>query len=225
MLKSKTLTSNIQARVLLLDDEVNLLFALSNYLESRGFLVMTATSSQEAIKLLQHNIPDLFIIDVMMPHQNGYEFILEVKKTALFSSTPFIFLTAKGMKKDRIKGYEMGCRAYITKPFDPEELLIIINNIFFETKDITNIKKISGEIRKIRLTLENKNMNYIKLTPKEKQILLEILKGKSNETIGKYMKTSTRNIEKHITRILSKTKNKNRIGLIKFAYKFYGTLT
>nr|BDA97817.1 TctD-like protein [Rhodomonas sp. NIES-698] len=225
MLKSKTLNSNIQTRVLLLDDEVNLLFALSNYLESRGFLVMTATSSQEAIELLQNNIPDLFIIDVMMPHQNGYDFILEVKKSALFSSTPFIFLTAKGMKKDRIKGYKMGCRAYITKPFDPDELLIIINNIFFETKDITNIKKISGEIRKIRLTLENKNMNYIKFTPKEKQILLEILKGKSNETIGKCMKTSTRNIEKHVTRILSKTENKNRIGLIKFAYKFYNALT
>jgi DNA-binding NarL/FixJ family response regulator len=224
MRQLESLMTNVTKTVLLIDDEEQLLEALSKYLESKKIRVLMAQSTEEALRILQSNIPDLLIIDVMMPYQTGYDFIIDIKKDKRFTAIPFIFLSAKGMTKDRIKGYRLGCRSYITKPFDPEEVLTVINNIIIETKDIYNIKRISREIKKIRLTLENKNNTYIKFTPREKIILFEITEGETNERISKKMKTGIRNVEKYISRLFNKTNTKNRTDLVRFAYKFYQSL-
>lgn len=221
MLKSQSFRTNVNVTVLLVDDEIKLLEALGKYLESQNICVATATSTKEALAILQDKVPDIFIVDVIMPDQTGYDFIQQLKENKRFAMTPFIFLTAKGMIKDRIKGYRLGCRAYITKPFDPEELISVINNIISETKDISTIRHIRDEIRKIRLLLENKNTSYVQLTRKEELVLLEIIEGKSNKDIGETMKISTRNVEKYVSKLLSKTNTKNRTDLVKFAFKFY----
>lgn len=221
MQQLESLRTNSKKTVLLIDDEKNLLKALVKYLESQKIRVLIAQSTQQALKILQRNIPDLLIIDVMMPSQTGYDFIIDIKKDTRFASIPFIFLSAKGMTKDRIQGYRLGCRSYITKPFDPEELLTVINNIIIETKDIDNIKLISNQIKKIRITLENKNNTYITFTPREKIILFEIIEGETNENISKKIKIGMRNVEKYISRLLNKTNTKNRTDLVRFAYKFY----
>ena len=224
MLEYQSLRTNANVTVLLVDDEIKLLEALSKYLESRNISVLIASSTAEAIILLKNKIPDIFIIDVIMPDQTGYDFVKKLKENNRFATTPFIFLTAQGMIKDRIKGYRLGCRAYITKPFDPEELISVINNIILETKDISNISNIRNEIKRIRVLLENKNTNYLKLTPREEIILLEIIEGKSNKDIAQKTKTTIRNIEKYVTRLLSKTNTKNRTALVKFAFRFYKSL-
>lgn len=221
MLKSQSFRTNVNVTVLLVDDEIKLLEALGKYLESQNICVAMATSTKEALAILQDKVPDIFIVDVIMPDQTGYDFIQQLKENKRFAMTPFIFLTAKGMIKDRIKGYRLGCRAYITKPFDPEELISVINNIISETKDISTIRHIRDEIRKIRLLLENKNTSYVQLTRKEELVLLEIIEGKSNKDIGETMKISTRNVEKYVSKLLSKTNTKNRTDLVKFAFKFY----
>lgn len=224
MPQSPSSRTNTKIKVLLIDDEVKLLEALAKYLESRGVSVLTAKSTHEAFNILMNNTPDLLIVDIMMPSQTGYDFVSEMRLNKRFALIPFIFLTAKGMTKDRIQGYRLGCRAYITKPFDPEELITVINNIIIEKKDTNNIKKISSEIKRIRFLLENKNHNYILFTPREKRILLEITEGNSNKIIGKKMKIGIRNVEKYVTRLLSKTKSRNRTDLVKFAYKFYNSI-
>nr|BDA98340.1 TctD-like protein [Rhodomonas sp. NIES-1006] len=207
--------------VLLIDDEVKLLEALGKYLESKGIKVFTAQSTIEAFKILQFTIPDILIVDVMMPSQTGYDFILQLKKNERFGMIPFIFLTAKGMAKDRIQGYRLGCRAYISKPFDPEELISVIKNIIVETGDINNVRYLRSEIKKIRLLLENKSSNSIDLTPGEKLVLLGIIEGCTNQEISNKTKISIRNVEKYVTRLLSKTRSKRRTDLIKSSYKFY----
>ena len=221
MLESASSKTKIQITVLLIDDEAKLLEALSKYLESKGIIVFTAESTKKALEILEKKVPDLLIVDVIMPDQTGYDFIYRLKTNKRFTTIPFIFLTAKGMAKDRIEGYSLGCRAYITKPFDPEELITVINNIIIETKDISNIKHISAEIKRLRLILENKNKNYIHFTPREKIILLEIIEGKSNQEIGKKIQIGTRNVEKYVTRLLNKTNTKNRAELVKSSYRFH----
>nr|BDA99079.1 TctD-like protein [Rhodomonas sp. NIES-2332] len=224
MLHSQFLNTTSNISVLLVDDEIKLLEALSKYLECQGIFVLTAESPQIALEILKTHIPDILIVDLIMPFETGYEFITKLKENQRFLGIPFIFLTAKGMVKDRIEGYRLGCRAYISKPFDPEELIIVIKNIIIETKDINNIRQIRNEIKRIRFLLENKNQNYVQFTPREKIILLEILEGKNNQEIGEKMEVSTRNVEKYVTRLLNKTNTKNRTELLKHSYKFYKNL-
>ena len=221
MSQSISFRKDITITVLLIDDEIKFLQALAKYLESRGIIVFIAQTTNHALDVLNNVVPDILVIDVMMPNQTGYDFVANLQNHKKSTFIPFIFLTAKGMTKDRIQGYRLGCRAYITKPFDPEELITIINSIVTETKDVNNIKKVSNEIRRIRLILESKNENYVQFTPREKEILFEIIQGNSNGTIGEKMKVSTRNVEKYVARLLNKTNTKNRIELVRFAYKFY----
>lgn len=224
MLKPRHLKKNVNVTVLLVDDEIKFTIALAGYLRLKGIKVLTAKSSEMALQILEKNTPDLLIIDVLMPTKTGYDLIKEIQNQNSLFSIPFIFLTAKGMTKDRIKGYHLGCRTYITKPFDPEELIAVIFNIFAETQDIQNVKKISNEIRKVRKLIENKDSAYVKFTSREKKILLEVLEGTSNQTIGEKMKISIRSVERHITRLFSKTGTTNRLDLIRYAYKFHKDL-
>lgn len=75
------------------------------------------------------NLPDCLIIDIVMPNNESYNFIKKIKKNKNFQHIPFILLTAKGLTEDRILGYKLGCSAFISKPFDPEELEYIIRSI------------------------------------------------------------------------------------------------
>ena len=74
-----------------------------------------------------------------MSDMSGYDLVRSLRNDPTISHIPFIFLTAKGMTEDRITGYKMGCKAYLGKPFDPEELVAIIDNILSDRKNITNI--------------------------------------------------------------------------------------
>lgn len=219
-----SLRVKIKVTVLLIDDETKLLESLTRYLESKGILVFAAKSIDIAISIMNTITPDIFIVDVMMPSQSGYDFIYNIKRIKRFSTIPFIFLTAKGMTKDRIKGYNLGCRAYITKPFDPEELISVIWSIVNEIKNIDSIKEIKTEINRIRFCLEKKCSIYISFTAREKLILLEVLAGNSNSNIAKKMQISIRNVEKYVTRLLNKTDTRNRNELIKSSYKFFSYL-
>ena len=224
MSKKSSIKTNFRITIMLVDDEEKLLEALRKYLESQGFNVITAESTDIALDILETSIPDILIVDVMMPKKSGYDFISELNNIKSFQTIPFIFLTAKGMTQDRIKGYKMGCQGYITKPFDPEELISVVDNIILQNKNFNNIQKIRNEIKRIRLILENKNNNYIQFTPREKSVLLEIIKGESNKNIANKIQISVRNVERYVTRLLYKTKSQNRTDLVRFSYKFYKSL-
>ena len=215
---------NTNVTVMLIDDEKKLLESLCKYLESKKFKVLTAQSSEIALSILEKIIPDILIVDIMMPEKTGYDFIISIKNNRRLKAIPFIFLTAKGMTQDRIKGYKLGCRAYITKPFDPEELISVINNNLSQNKNINNIRTITTEIKRIRLIIENKNMIHISFTSRERSILVHIINGKTNKDISKNIKIGVRNVEKYVTRLLDKTHSRNRTDLVKFAYKFYKEL-
>src|ERR1041385_1668878 len=117
-------------RLLLVDDEPNLLRAVAVCLRSEGYDVITARSGRDALSILAETIPDLIISDIRMPGMHGYTLAHRIRSSPRTSLVPIVFLTAKDQRTDRIEGYRAGVDAYITKPFEPDELLAIIGSIF-----------------------------------------------------------------------------------------------
>src|SRR5262249_1039117 len=110
--------------VLLVDDDARNIFALSSVLERRGMHVLTATTGNEAIELIDGN-PDIAIVlmDIMMPEMDGYRTMTEIGRNDRFRRLPIIALTAKAMKGDREKCLDAGASDYLAKPVNTEQLL------------------------------------------------------------------------------------------------------
>jgi len=114
-------------KILLAEDDRDFGNILSQYITMNGFEVILATDGQKAWELYNESHPDLCVLDVMMPEMDG--FTLGEKIKTLSTKMPIIFLTAKTMKEDIVRGLKLGADDYITKPFDPEALILRINNI------------------------------------------------------------------------------------------------
>ena len=176
------------SKIMVVDDEKKLLLAVEKYLTAKQFKIIVCNSAKEALNKLKGEQIDLLIVDILMSDMNGYELISYVKKNPRISCIPFIFLTAKGMTKDRIKGFKIGCKAYLGKPFDPEELVAIIDNILLDEKSVNEINHIKNEVNKIRKKIHNSTQvnRNIRLTKRETDVLIAVSKGLSNKEISEY---------------------------------------
>src|SRR4028118_1252374 len=110
-------------RLLLIDDDPNLILLVKDYLEFRGYEVVTAENGREALEVLNQEIPDMIICDVMMPEMDGYALVENVRQDPRTSWIPVLFLSAKGQSQDRVKGLNTGADVCMVKPFEPEELV------------------------------------------------------------------------------------------------------
>lgn len=117
----------MKKHILLAEDDFDYASILKQYLEFSGFDVTWAKDGKEALKLFPATQPDICVFDVMMPQMDG--FTLAEKVVDTYPETPFVFLTAKSMKEDKIKGLRLGADDYIVKPFEVEELILRITNI------------------------------------------------------------------------------------------------
>ena len=97
--------------------------AIESILEMKGYAVSTAAHGIEALKIMENGAPDLIIADILMPEMDGYTLYQEVQRRPEWRSIPFIFLTSMAEREDIQKGRDLGVDSYITKPFDPEDLL------------------------------------------------------------------------------------------------------
>jgi two-component system, OmpR family, alkaline phosphatase synthesis response regulator PhoP len=112
--------------ILIADDEIHIRALLEQTLEDledQGVDLLIATNGQEALDMIKEAQPDLVFLDVMMPKMDGYQVCHEVKHTLKLTRTRIVLLTAKGQEADQKKGYEAGADIYMTKPFDPDEVL------------------------------------------------------------------------------------------------------
>jgi DNA-binding response OmpR family regulator len=112
--------------ILLVEDEPDLIEVVSHILEIEGYQVVRATGADSALSALQETRPDLIVSDVMMPGLSGFDFFQQVRARPEWSTIPFMFLTARGDRVDRRFGMGLGADDYLTKPFDPEDLLIAV---------------------------------------------------------------------------------------------------
>nr|MBP9082945.1 response regulator [Bacteroidia bacterium] len=118
-------------KILLAEDDLNLGALLKDFLETEGFDVSLCKDGEIALKSAQQTSFDLLLLDVMMPKLDGFSLAAEFRVKD--KTTPIIFLTAKSLKEDKIKGYNLGADDYITKPFDEEELLCKIKAVLKRT--------------------------------------------------------------------------------------------
>ena len=199
---------NNKTHILVVDDDDRIRNLLKEYLNDNNYIVSTSEDSTNAkVKLEQFRF-DLIVLDVMMPGQNGYDFTKEIKKNI---NIPVILLTAKGEVENRIKGLELGADDYISKPFEPKELLLRIKNIIKKNNKIDlNTKHYVGnaqiDLNKMVITLKEKNK---KINSSEKKVLIEMLanpgKTYSREESGKISAINQeRSIDVMITRLRQK---------------------
>ena len=113
----------MSAKLLLVDDEPNILLSLDFLMRKNGFQVLLARNGTEAMQLLHEQTPDLVILDIMMPDVDGYQICQFIKGDTKLKSTKVIFLSAKSKESDIAKGLELGADAYMTKPFANKALL------------------------------------------------------------------------------------------------------
>ncbi len=110
-------------KILLVDDSKTELHFLSDLLTKRGFSVRTAEDGEDAMRRLGEDKPDLILMDVVMPGQNGFQLTRAITRDPRFADVPVIMCTSKNQETDRVWGMRQGARDYIVKPVDPDELM------------------------------------------------------------------------------------------------------
>ena len=199
---------NNKNHILVVDDDDRIRNLLKDYLSENNYIVSTAENADQAKIKIKYFKFDIIILDVMMPGQSGYELTKEIKKQI---KIPIILLTARGEVENRIKGLELGADDYISKPFEPKELLLRIKNIInknikIDLKSKHFVGTAEVDLNKMTINLNNKSK---KINNSEKKVLIEMLanpgKSYSREEIGKISGIiQERSIDVMITRLRQK---------------------
>lgn len=132
----------IKTKILLIEDEVNILDIVKDVLKEEGFQVKTASSGKKGVEIASAWLPDLIICDIMMPGMDGYEVFEKLKEQPTTSGIPIIYLTAKADYQDFRKGMNLGAADYIFKPFDIRSL---VKAVKVRLDKISAIRSISGD--------------------------------------------------------------------------------
>lgn len=171
--------------VLLVEDDVNFGTVLRDYLQLNGYKVLLARNGLEGFEKFKKNEFDICILDVMMPYKDGFTLAKEIRSND--KSIPIVFLTAKSMKEDVLKGYKIGADDYLTKPFDAEILLKKLEVLIQRTEKSVQKSKpksrivIGDFIFNPRLrTLTYKKDTPTNLSPKENQLLLMLVETQND---------------------------------------------
>ncbi|WRH66902.1 MAG: response regulator transcription factor [Planktothrix sp. GU0601_MAG3] len=213
--------------ILVVDDDLGTRLSISDYLDISGYSVIAAENGREALRLVEQYQPHLIVTDIGMPEMDGYELIKQVRARPVFRLLPVIFLTAHTSTKERIRGYQLGCDNYLPKPFELEELGVVIRALLERSQLIESEWRVrlsdpvtdapDGNLdpvaTKLQPTLE------IGLTQREHQVLELLAEGLSNIAIGDHLHLSPRTVEKYVSSLLRKTDSNNRTELIRFALK------
>jgi DNA-binding response OmpR family regulator len=162
-----------KATILAVDDEPHVVKLVKANLESSGYKVLTANDGEEAIEVIQREIPDLVILDLMLPKLDGYAVCRRVRE---FSTVPIIMLSARSAQVDLVHGFEVGADDYLTKPFSVTELLMRVQAVLRRSRWPEEILTRQGfktgpieiDFAQHRVTVEG---NEVKLTPTEYRLL------------------------------------------------------
>ena len=196
-------------RLLIVDDEPNLLRAVEACLRAEGFEVVTARSGRDALVSIAQTVPDLVVSDIRMPGMNGFELAQHLRASSRTMLVPVVFLTAKDETADRIEGFRSGVDAYLTKPFEPDELVAVIESILERVvRTHSQIARLLGAEKDQSLDFHDED-----LTEAENRIASAVARGLSNKEIGAELKISVRTVENHISHILDKKRFNNRVEI------------
>ncbi|WP_319271959.1 response regulator transcription factor [uncultured Draconibacterium sp.] len=229
--------SENQFKVLLVDDELDILEFLSYNLEKEGYQVFTARNGAEAIKVAEKQVPHLIILDVMMPEMDGIAACEELRKIPALSSTVIAFLTARGEDYSQIAGFEAGADDYITKPVRPKVLVSRVKALLKRTGEATQpVEVVDTNTVTIGNLLIDKERYLIRIgdnemiLPRKEFELLSLLVSKPGKVFtreeiyysvwGENVVVGDRTIDVHIRKLREKIGNDHIKTLKGIGYKF-----
>jgi DNA-binding response OmpR family regulator len=154
--------------ILIVDDDRDVAQTIGITLKRRDFRVQAAYSGMEALRMLKRFHPDLIILDISMPGIDGFEVCRRLRKNEETASLPIIFLTARGLDEDRIEGFRVGADDYLSKPFNPEELVLRVKAVLRRCQSVP-VQDAPSTLRVGKLELDNQTFT---LTTPEKDVLL-----------------------------------------------------
>ena len=164
-------------KILVVDDEKRLVSLVSEYLLQSGYRVISAYDGREALEIARQEVPDLIILDLMMPEMNGYEFMQAHRRE---SDTPIILLTARVEDDEKVIGLELGADDYITKPFRPRELVARVRSVL-RRSGVSEPAIATLEVADVILDQHSRSVtisgNDINLTPSEFDILAALMRS------------------------------------------------
>ncbi len=217
------------ANILIVEDEKNMQHIICEYMHRGGHTCFTADDGVDALMLLKNNPMDLMVLDIMMPHLDGFSVC---KMAREMSNLPIIMLTAKSVEEDKLKGYEYGADDYMTKPFSPKILLAKANALLRRTSaapvDTISAGKIAISPAAHKVFLDGKE---ITLTHKEYELLYFFMSNPEqtfsreqllNRIWGYDFEGNTRTVDTHIKTLRQKlgSEGKSIVTLIRSGYKF-----
>jgi len=212
-------------RLLLVEDEEALGYLLTEYLGMKGFKVVWAKNGEEALETIKKETFDLAILDVMMPKMDGFALAerMQLNNTAL----PFIFLTARSLKIDVLKGFSLGAVDYLKKPIDEEELVVRIRAILSRLQPLDSTQ-VDDSFKIGRYTIDGQNQklifenDFVTLTTRETELLKLLAANKNNLCSHKDILTklwgdndyfNRKSLNVFITRLRNYLKNDNNIKI------------
>lgn len=221
------------AKVLIVEDEKNMQAIISEYMQRGGHTCFLADDGVDALMILKNNPMDLMVLDIMMPHLDGFSVC---KMAREMSNLPIIMLTAKGGEDDKLKGYDLGADDYMTKPFSPKVLLAKANALLRRSSvtpsDTISAGKISIIPASHKVFLDGQE---ITLTYKEYELLYLFISNPGqifsreqllNRIWGYDFEGTTRTVDTHIKTLRQKLgdESKHIVTLIRSGYKFEVTV-
>ena len=217
------------ANILVVEDEKNMQEIIAEYMQRGGHTCFTADDGVDALMILKNNPMDLMILDVMMPHLDGFS-VCKVARE--MSNLPIIILTAKSEEEDKLKGYKLGADDYITKPFSPKVLLAKVGALLRRSSTVPTDALNVGKISIIPASHKTfVNGQEITLTHKEYELLYFFMVNPGqifsreqllNRIWGYDFEGTTRTIDTHIKTLRQKLgdEGKHIVTLIRSGYKF-----
>lgn len=162
-------------KILVVDDDLNICELLKLYLENEGYTAYVANDGKTAVDMFNDKLPDLVLLDIMLPKMDGWQVCREIRK---ISSVPIIMLTAKGETFDKVLGLELGADDYVTKPFDSKEVMARIKAVLRRSKgegdNAANEKKVV-KYDKLEINIENYELKVdgkvVDTPPKELELI------------------------------------------------------
>ncbi len=165
----------MKSKILIVDDEEHIRELIRFYLDKEGFSVVEAENGEKALEILENEYVDLAIVDIMMPVMNGFDLVEEMKQ---FKDIPVIMLTAKAQSSDKLRGFSLGIDDYVTKPFDPDELLArvyaILKRYSINAQNIIQIKDVIFDGDKYEIRYQDETIH---LPLKQFELAFELAKN------------------------------------------------
>ena len=216
--------------ILVVDDDPGTRLSISDYLEACGYAMVSAENGKHALAMVDEFQPHLLVTDITMPQMDGYELVKQVRLRPSLRLLPVVFLTGRTETQERVRGYQLGCDVYLSKPFELPELGAVIRNLLeraqmIESEWRSRVQVVESAIDKASPPPMPVSMTpptpAVDLTQREIDVLYLLSEGLSNIQIGEKLHLSSRTVEKHVSSLLRKTATSNRAELVRFAMEHH----